>query len=465
MCSKFSAKTLSNAMSDLIEQSETRARRVIENIPDGDYQFTDYIDDDMDTGAPIRLSVTATVRESSVILDMSKCDPQTSTAFNLASNGTRHSFMFQSLINFIISNDTEIPINGGIVHPISIIAPAGTLVNAEYPAAVGLRHAITIRLYSALLGALAKAINSVPAAGAGQAAIVVLSTPNETGAFNVSVMEPMGGGGGGQHNMDGIDGIDHASGFLKNTPIESLECHADTIVRRYELVPNTAGAGQFRGGSAIRLDFEILKSGSMVMARGQERLRFRPWGLHGGRAGSLGAVSLNPGTAEERALPKVDVLRVDRGSVVSFRSAGGGGWGNPYERDLDLVLSDLENGLLSPEMAVSQYGVVTKRHPGGGYEIDCAATEETRKHFQGLQKSNDSLYDLGMERELHDEIWPHDACDLLAVNLRALPQPLRIRFRKEILKLVSRERPLSSSNFEQLWQKCSNIVLGDGGGV
>lgn len=122
-----------------------------------------------------------------------------------------------------------------------------------------------MRLYNAVLGALAKALpKAVPAAGAGQSAIVVLSVPDEsTGSRKMSVVEPMGGGGGGQHDMDGADGIDHASGFLKNTPIESLEQHIDIHVRRYELIKNTAGAGFHR---------EAMQSGWSLKRRHQNQL-------------------------------------------------------------------------------------------------------------------------------------------------------------------------------------------------
>jgi len=219
MVHKFGAVPVQDAMQDLLEQGEQRARQVIAAIPDGSYFFADYLDDDMASSIPVRLALTLTVQGSEMTLDFTKCDSQVSTAFNLVTNGKPHSFMLQGLINYIISSDPHIPVNGGIIAPIRVIAPRGSIVNPEYPAAVGVRHAITMRLYSAVLGALSQAVPElVPAAGAGQAAIVVLSTPGENGKpRQMSVIEPMGGGGGGQSDMDGVDGIDHASGFLQNT--------------------------------------------------------------------------------------------------------------------------------------------------------------------------------------------------------------------------------------------------------
>src|SRR5690625_102016 len=212
MIEKFGVDAIRYAMLDLINQSKLRASKVINNIPNGQYSFSDYLDDDMLSDVPIRLSVDITVDDGEVLLDFSRCDPQVQSAFNLVTNGSKHPFMLQGLVNYIISEDPFIPINGGIVYPIKVNAPKGSVVNPEYPAAVGVRHSITMRLYSTVLGALSQAIpETVPAAGAGQAAIVALSTlDTQTGTRDVAVVQPLGGGGGAQSDMDGVDGIDHA---------------------------------------------------------------------------------------------------------------------------------------------------------------------------------------------------------------------------------------------------------------
>ncbi|MDO3408203.1 hydantoinase B/oxoprolinase family protein [Saccharibacillus sp. CPCC 101409] len=379
---KFGEQAVKDSIEDLMDQGEERARKVIRQIPDGTYTFADYLDDDMLSDTPVRLAVDVIVDDGSITLDFTKCDPQVRTAFNLVTNGKKHSFLYQGLINYMISEDPFIPANGAITRPISVISPVGTLVNPVYPAAVGVRHTITMRMYNVVLGALAQAIpERVPAAGAGQSAIVVLSTPDaDTGTRNMAVVQPMGGGGGGgggQSDMDGADGIDHASGFLKNTPIESLEQHIDILVKRYEFLPDTAGAGLSRGGQAIRLDFEIVRENSIVTARGMERLRFHPWGLAGGTAGSLGRVVLNPGTPQERQLPKISVLHPQPGDVVSILSPGGGGWGDPLLRHPSRVASDVAAGLIAPDAALAQYGVALVR-AGADWDVDAAATEAER---------------------------------------------------------------------------------------
>lgn len=456
MVRKFGRETVKNSMLDLLDQGEARARQVIRKIPDGTYSFADYLDDDMVSDVPIRLAVTVTVAGDDITLDFSDCDPQVQTAFNLVTNGSRHSFLFQGLINYIISADPFIPVNGGITHPIRVIAPRGTLVNPEYPAAVGVRHTITMRLYNAVLGALALALpESVPAAGAGQAAIVVLSTPDTAaGTRKVAVVEPMGGGGGGQSDMDGVDGIDHASGFLKNTPIESLEQHIDILVHRYELLPDTAGAGLHRGGHAIRLDFEIVEHDSIVTARGMERLRFQPWGIAGGYAGTLGSVVLNPGTPDERQLPKINVLTPKPGDIVSIRSPGGGGWGDALQRPPSLVLQEVEAGLLSVGQAQERYGVVIREDKGGkGRFVDGPATDELRRQKARTPRP---AWDFGAAREAYEARWTPAASNALARLLQQLPPAQRWHRKQEVHARFNQrgdQGPIDPAQVAEIWSE------------
>lgn len=417
---KFGADVLRASQTDLIEQARERARKVLAVIPDGTYSFEDYLDDDMESNVPIRLAVDATARGGHVTLDFSRCDPQVGTAFNLITNGSHHPYIYQGLINFIISQDPFIPVNGGLTEPIEIIAPEGTVVNALYPAAGGLRHPVSVRLYNAVLGAFAQVIPQLlQAAGGGQAAIVTLSVPDDAhgGAYRANVVEPMGGGGGGMRGADGVDGITHETGFLRNTPIESLEKRTDILVRRYELLPDSAGAGQWRGGNAIRLDFETLHARSLVGARGQERLRFAPWGLAGGQAGTCGSVVLNPETPREQVLSKIAMLPFEPGDVISLRSPSGGGWGDPKLRDAAAVLADVRSGLLSASAARERYGVVVRATADGQLSVDTRATNTARASMADAA----GTYGLGAEREAYEQVWTSAASDALAVGLRALP--------------------------------------------
>ena len=176
--------------------------------------------------------------------------------------------------------------------------PEGSVVNPKFPAACGVRYATVLRIYDAVLGALARAVpEHIPAASGGQGCMVALSLPDaEAGRRHVTVIEPMIGGGGGRPARDGIDGCDASLGFLKTTPAETLEAEVPIVVRRFHLVPDSAGPGRFRGGFGVRLDFQVFRPEGLVTARGMERLRFAPWGVAGGTAGATGSVVLNPGT-------------------------------------------------------------------------------------------------------------------------------------------------------------------------
>lgn len=424
MMDKFGLGAVQNGIVDLLEQAESRSREVLRQIPDGEYKFADYLDDDMVSEIPTRLAVTLRVNDGEIELDFSDSDPQTQTAFNLVTNGQKHSFLYQGLINFIITSDPHIPNNGGITRPFSVVAPKGTLVNPAYPAAVGIRHSITMRMYNVVLGAIAQALPElVPAAGAGQSAIVVLSVPQPDGTRNMAVVEPMGGGGGAQQEQDGIDGIDHSSGFLKNTPIESLEQHIPVLIERYEYEKDTGGAGQYRGGHAITLAFRILESDSMVTARGMERFRFQPWGLAGGQAGKQGYVVRNP-EKEAENLPKIDVLRPAKGDIISITSPGGGGFGLGYLRPVDKVAAEVADGLLSEAQAARNYGVIF-----GEEGVDETATEKARSKMEAADKTD---WDFGAFRSAYESIWTAEASAALAIGLRSYPVNLRNDIKRQI---------------------------------
>ena len=443
---KFGADALRASQDDLIEQARERARKVLAAIPNGTYSFADYLDDDMESDVPIRLAVDASAHDGRVTLDFTRCDPQVGTAFNLITNGSHHPYIYQGLINFIISRDPFIPVNGGLTDPIEIIAPEGTVVNALYPAAGGLRHPVSVRLYNAVLGAFAQVVPELlQAAGGGQAAIVTLSVPDDAhgGAYRANVVEPMGGGGGGMCGADGVDGITHETGFLRNTPIESLEKRTDILVRRYELMPDSAGAGQWRGGNAIRLDFETLHARSLVGARGQERLRFAPWGLAGGEAGSCGKVVLNPNTPREQELSKIAMLPFEPGDVISFRSPAGGGWGNPKMRDAASVLADVRSGLLSIDAARKRYGVALRR-AGGRLSVDEAATAKVRAAMSDAAP----IYGFGPQREAYEREWTPQASDALAIGLRQLPVAERPAAKHAAHAALKRNRAVTFEDVE-----------------
>ena len=290
MATKFGVETVTAGMDAVLDYAEQRARAAIAQIPDGTYRFSDYMEDDLQSEVPIRIKVALTVAGDSLHLDFTGTDPQVASALNIATHGVTHPFICQAILAYIVTMDPQIPKASSILRPVRVTAPPGTIVHSLFPAPIGVRYATVIRVFDAILGALAQALpGQVPAAPAGATSPVVASVLDPfTGQRQVQVVEPMIGGGGGRPNMDGVDGADSTSGYLRNTPVESVEAEVPIVLRRYHLIPGTGGPGRNRGGLALRLDFEFSHPHSIVTARGMERFKLAPWGLHGGRCGHLG---------------------------------------------------------------------------------------------------------------------------------------------------------------------------------
>jgi N-methylhydantoinase B len=419
---RFGLAGVRAGMAMMLDWSERRARATVESIPDGDYSFADYLDDDT-SGTPVRLAVTLRVRGDTVVADYSGTDPQVDAAFNLPAYGPRHPFLLQGLINFTLSEDPSIPLTGGLVRPFSVVAPEGTILNPRYPAAVGVRYATVIRLYNVVLGALAQAVpDRVPAAGAGQAAMVMMSVADPfSGARSVTVIEPLNGGGGATAGADGVAANDSACGYLRNTPVESVEEHTSVLIERYELLPGSCGHGRYRGGWGVCLQFRALAPKTIVTARGMERCRFEPWGRSGGgAAGRTQAYLARHGNGFVELSRAIDVLHLEPGDSIRLEATGGGGYGWPGDRPPELVLADVRSGLLSPSVALETYGVVLTQESAGGFD-DAA----TRGHRQKLGAGPEELFDLGLARRGYERTWPPGEADLVVRELQRVPEGLR----------------------------------------
>ncbi len=259
MIGKFGLATVVEGIDAVLDYAEQRARAAIRKIPDGTYRFTEYMEDDLRSEVPIRIQVALTIEGDSIHLDFTGTDPQVSSALNIASHGVTHPFLCQAINAYIVTEDPGIPKASSILRPVRVTAPPGCLVNALFPSPIGVRYGTVLRVFDAVLGALAQALpGRVPAAPAGGISPVVASVLDLlTGQRQVQVVEPMLGGGGGRPEMDGISGADSTAGFLRNTPVESIEAEVPIVMRRYHLIPDTGGAGEYRGGLAVRLDFQV----------------------------------------------------------------------------------------------------------------------------------------------------------------------------------------------------------------
>ncbi|WEX08903.1 hydantoinase B/oxoprolinase family protein [Chelativorans sp. AA-79] len=418
-------ETLLQAEEDLIAYANAKAREVLSRIPEGTYRFVDYLDDDGVSRLPVRLSLALTVRDGTVHLDFTGTDPQVAAAMNIPSRGRPHAWLTLRVLALIHTIDRTVPLNAGLLGPVSITAPAGTVVNPQEPAATGVRHAAAIRVNDVLNGAFGLALPSVmPAAASGTVIPVVMAEPNAAGGRNVQVIEPMIGGTGAREGHDGVDGRDSGISNLANNPVETVEAELGIEILRYALRPDSGGAGKWRGGCGMELTFRVLTDGSNVLGRGMERLMFRPWGRSGGMPGAPGSLVVNEGTERQRWLGKIDVLDVNAGDVVCFRTPGAGGWGDPYERDPEAVLADVGNGFVTVEGAMRDYGVVI-----ADGTVDAAATKAVRESRNAT--SRDVAF--GPEREAWDSVFGAALFDEFNAKLLKLPLARRQAVRRAAL--------------------------------
>ena len=418
LVARYGNQIVTNGIEDVMDYAEERARALIRRIPDGEYRFTDYIEGDDAGVGLIRIKLTLSVRDSDIVLDFAGTDYQVQAALNLPTwNQRGHRQVCFALLNYFRTVDPTVPYNSGLVRPIELRIPRGTLLNPEPGAACGVRAATMFRVADLVLGCLTQALpDAVPAAGSGAVAIVLVSTWDPvSGTQRVEVAQPLSGGSGGRPQLDGTDGASFTGGWLRNVPNEVLEADLPVLVEQYGYRAGSAGVGRRRGGVGIHFRLRSLAPDALMTARGLERFTFRPWGLRGGMPGQLGRVTLNPGTPGERELGKFDVLHLEAGHVVEFRTAGGGGSGDPFEREPERVVADVASDLIGADQAERDYGVVLVDG-----RIDEDATRARRRRTRAV-----SLFNLGPEREAYELRWSDEIADGIVRLLEPLPPRLR----------------------------------------
>jgi N-methylhydantoinase B len=195
-----------------------------------------------------------------------------------------------------------------------------------------------------------------------------------------------GGGAGARPTKDGRDGQDSHLARFKNTPIEAVELEYPVRVQRYELIPDSGGAGKYRGGLTVRRDIQVLTD-QVTLARYGDRQRFAPAGLFGGKEGSKGRFVLNPDTPQEQVLKSKGLDTLKAGDVVSLRLPGSGGYGDPLARDPELLLEDVRDGKVSLHSARQDYRTVLDSET---LTIDQEATRQLRERIRPEQQQGDS---------------------------------------------------------------------------
>jgi len=337
---------------EILTRSEQAVRRELLAIPDGTASFVDYLDDCGPGTPPIKMEVTVTVKGSDVTFDFTGTDRQTPSSLNCTlSYATAYCYWVTKAIT---TRDT-IPQNEGQLRAVHVIAPPGCFFNPVPPAALNGRAIVNQRIVELIFGALANVIPERVCAASGQWLNPIFGGIEPGTGRPFVFYDYVMGGVGARASKDGIDAIS-STVSVENIPIEAQEERNPIIVERYELIPDSGGVGQFRGGLAVRKDIRMLAD-DVVLSNLTDRHVFPAYGLYGGKDGVLGEILLNPGGSQERKLHSKEVIHLRRGDVVSFRCSGSGGVGNPEDRPHDKVLEDVREGRVTPRIASDVYGV------------------------------------------------------------------------------------------------------------
>ncbi|WP_137679843.1 hydantoinase B/oxoprolinase family protein [Aurantiacibacter suaedae] len=423
-------ETVRAAQSGVVEYARRRASSVLERLTDGTYEFHDYLDDDYHTKIPVRLRCRMTIDKGTIHLDLTGTDPQLLAPYNVPTGGVRHPYLTTKLMHMLYTFDPELPLNYGIFENITVHVPKGTVMNPEAPAAVGIRHAGAIRFNDAVQGCLLAANPAMAAAASGGTVIpaVVAHVDPASGGQRVAVVQGIAGGGGGSIHVDGADGRDRSLANIHNTPSERSEADLPLQVVDYALRPDSGGAGKRRGGHGVVYSVKLLEDGMEFMGRGLERFVFQPWGAEGGLPGEPARVVLNMGTPDERDLGKIDKVVARAGDVITIMTPGGGGYGDPFEREVARVADDVARGLVSREAAKRDYGVVLD-------EAVATVDEAATKALRASPRTAHSAF--CPARQLWEQVFDDEVMTRMSTAVLALPSGMRHQSRAAIFAAAS----------------------------
>ena len=376
---KYGLNTVRLASEDLMNYSERMLRNEIAKLPDGEYHAIGYIDGFLDSPDPekkdLKISVSVTIADSELTVDLSGTSAQVSDRpINMPLEGTVDVAINLTLRSILLDSEVfgQIPQNSGLMRPIKIIAPRGTLVNPIFPAPTIARFCPGNMVADTLMHALSQVVPRQVSAGIGNLNVVAYSGLKDEQYW--VYMDIMEGSYGGRYDRDGMDAVDTLYANTRNNPIEDIESHYPLQVLRYELRDDAAAAGKYRGGiGSIREVMFLEDGGFSVEGDGQ---KYAPWGFAGGRQGTPGSLSIvHAEDNQELSLTsKIPYHRAKKGDKLQLVGPCGGGYGNPLERSAQAVLEDVLDGYISAERAEQEYKVVV--HNG---QVDAEATKILRE--------------------------------------------------------------------------------------
>ncbi len=358
---KYGRETTSFYMQELINYSERQMLARLKGLPRGTFTFEDFLEGDGLTDDLLPIRVRIVIETDRILVDFTGTSAQSRGSVN-CTRAVTLACTYYALKAVI---DPELPSTGGTFKPVEVITPAGTIVNPNFPAPVSNANINTAqRIADVVLGGLSQAMpDRVPAASSGSMSIFTIGGIDPRNGQYYSYVETYGGGQGAMVNQDGMDGVHTNMTNTRNTPVEVIEIAYPLRVDRYGLVPDTEGAGRFRGGVGLTRELTVLNHRPTI-SWGSDRLKLHPWGLKGGGPGGTVNSWLELSAGGREPLPSKVTRQIEAGTRIVLRTAGGGGYGDPLMREPSRVLEDVKQGFISPARAEKAYGVAAASESG-----------------------------------------------------------------------------------------------------
>ncbi|HXF90522.1 MAG TPA: hydantoinase B/oxoprolinase family protein, partial [Candidatus Nitrosotenuis sp.] len=376
LCNRFGKDVYLSACEALLRRTyDAMSKLIVQNLPETPLTFEDYVDDDGRGNGPFKMKLKIYRQGNHAYFDWTGTDPQAPGPINFYLNEE----MFKMFIGvyLIMVFDPQILFNDGFYPLLHVTIPEKSLLQPQFPAALGCRTHALARLFDVLGGALGKGAPELStAAGYGTSPYLLYNGYDENGEF-FHLMEITYGGIPGRPVGDGMDAHSWWPLF-ENIPTEYLESYYPITVLEYGSLPDSGGAGLHRGGNGVHKVYRFEVDGEIAIH--DDRERSQPWGILGGQPGSTSRKKLIRTDGTEVSLPsKISRVPVKKGDILIYQTAGGGGWKDPLDRPSELVQKDVRNGLLSIDKARSDYGVVLNAET---LDVEVKATNELREKIR-----------------------------------------------------------------------------------
>jgi N-methylhydantoinase B len=367
LISRYGIETVKVCCKEILDRSEAEVRKEVRKVPDGRYSAENYLDGYAGGKNPIKAKVTIEVKGDEITADFTGSSPQVPAGLNSYLSYTR-AYIFAAMKSLLYP---KVPQNGGAVRPIKVTAPEGSFFNPRHGAPCSGRMLVSGLVYEVVMRALADALPDRVMAAYGSIQHGSYGGIDPRTGRNFVTSEILLGSHGARSRADGLDFL-YGPFNAKNVPIEVWETAFPLRVEEFTVIPDSGGPGKYRGGVGLRKNIKF-QADSIASTQLTDKEKFAPWGLSGGKPGAKGLLLLYREGSEPRIIDGKEHVSLNYGDMISQNTAGGGGFGDPLERDMQAVLHDFLEGYVSVRGAREDYGVVIDP------KIETVNFEETAK--------------------------------------------------------------------------------------